>query len=60
MGLHAGSRKRFKAEVVGIRAAFSRIIFKYVATEDDVTASIALPEVRKAFLTMADSEPMQE
>ena len=60
MGLHAGTRKRFKAEIVAIRAQFPRITVKYIATEDGVTASIALPEVRTAFLTMADIEPMEE
>jgi hypothetical protein len=30
---------------------------KYVAAEDDNTAAIALPEMRTAYLTMADVEP---
>ena len=57
MGLHAGSRKRFKAEVVGLRTQFPRIIVKYLATEDDVTTTIALPEMKTAYLMMADVEP---
>ena len=57
MGLHAGARKRFKAEVVKIRTQFPRIVVKYTATEDDNTAAIALPEMRTAYLTMADVEP---
>ena len=57
MGLHAGTRKRFKAEVVKLRPQFPRIVVKYTATEDDNTAVIALPEMRTAYLTMADVEP---
>ena len=57
MGLHAGTRKRFKAEVVKLRPQFPRIVVKYTATEDDNTAAIALPEMRTAYLTMADVEP---
>jgi hypothetical protein len=57
MGLHAGTRKRFKAEVVKLRTQFPRIMVKYTATEDDNTAAIALPEMRTAYLTMADVEP---
>ena len=56
MGLHAGTRKRFKAEVVGLRTQFPRIIVKYFATEDDVTAAIALPEMKTAYLHMGDVE----
>ena len=44
MGLHAGTRKRFKAEVVGLRTQFPRIIVKYLSTEDGVKAAIALPD----------------
>ena len=40
MGLHAGTRKRFKAEVVKLRTQFPRIVVKYTATEDDNTAEI--------------------
>ena len=57
MGLHAGARKRFKAEVVSLRKQFPRIVVKYIATEDGNTTAIALPEVRTAYLTMADVEP---
>eukprot|EP00966_Prymnesium_polylepis_P301276 6961394-Prymnesium_polylepis.1 len=57
MGLHAGTRRRFKAEVVGLRKQFPRIIVNYIATEDGNTAAIALPEMRTAYVTMADVEP---
>ena len=57
MGLHAGSRKRFKAEVVSHRTQFPRIVVKYLSTEDDNTNAIALPEMRTAYLTMADIAP---
>ena len=57
MGLHAGVRKRFKAMVVKLRPQFPRIVVKYTATEDDNTATITLPEMRTAYLTMADVEP---
>ena len=56
IGLHAGARKRFKAEVIGLRKHFPRIIVKYIATEDDVTSAIALPEMKTAYLMMADVE----
>lgn len=55
-GLHAGARKRFKAEVIGLRKNFPRIIVKYTATEDDVTNAIALPEMKTAYLMMTDVE----
>ena len=48
---------RFKAEVVGLRKQFPRIIVKYTATEDGNTAAIALPEMRTAYVTMVDVEP---
>ena len=57
MGLHAGARKRFKAEAMALRKQFPRIVVKYMATEDDNTASIALPEMKTAYLMMADIEP---
>ena len=56
MGLHAGQRKRFKAEVISLRTQFPRIVVKYIATEDGVTAAIALPEMT-AYLHAADVEP---
>ena len=56
-GLHAGSRKRFRAEVTALRKQFPHIVVKYIAAEDGNTAAIALPEVRTAYLTMADVEP---
>ena len=56
MGLHAGSRKRFRAEVVSLRTQFPRIVVKYISTEDGITAPIALPEM-KAYLCAADVEP---
>ena len=57
MGLHAGARKRFKAEVVGLRNQFPRIIVKYTAAEDGNTNAIALPEMNTAYLCAADIEP---
>ena len=57
MGLHAGSRKRFKAKVVCHRTQFPRIVVKYISTEDDITTPIALPEMRTAYVTMADVAP---
>ena len=57
MGLHAGSRKRFKAEVVSLHTNFPRIMVKYISSEDGETASIALPEMATARLHAADIEP---
>ena len=57
MGLYAGSRKRFKAVVTGLRKQFPRIVVKYIATEDGNTTAIALPEMKTAYVMMADVEP---
>ena len=57
MGLHAGTRKRFKAQVIGLRKQFPRIIVKYTASEDGNTNAIALPEMPTAYLCAADVEP---
>ena len=50
------SRKRFKAEVFKLRTQFPRVVVKHIATQDDNTAAIALPEMRTAYLTMVDVE----
>jgi hypothetical protein len=42
--------------LVKLRSQFPRIVVKYIATEDGNTAAIALPEMRTAYLTMADVE----
>ena len=57
MGLHAGARKRFKAEVLSLRTQFPRIVVKYFASEEGNTNAIALPEMRTAYVTMADVAP---
>ena len=57
MGLHAGQRKRFRAEVTSLRTQFPRIVVKYTAYEDGGTAAIALPEMRTAYLCAADVQP---
>ena len=57
MGLHAGSRKRFKAEVISLRTQFPRIVVKYIADEGNNKNLIALPEMITAYVTMADVEP---
>ena len=56
-GLHAGQRKRFRAEVTGLRNCFPRIVVKYTATEEGEAAAIALPEMRMAYLHAADVGP---
>ena len=56
-GLHAGARKRFKATVVKLRTQFPRIVVKYLAAEDGATHSLALPELKVAYLTSEDIEP---
>ena len=53
-GLHAGVRKRFKAEVVKHRKQFPRLVVRFTSTEDGVTAPIALPEMKTAYLHAAD------
>ena len=53
-GLHAGARKRFKAEIVKHRKQFPRLVVRFKSTEDGVTAPIALPEMKTAYLHAAD------
>ena len=57
-GLHAGTKKRFRARVLKLRAHFPRIVVQYEATEAGVTHPLALPEVRTAYLTSAEVEEM--
>ena len=55
MGLRAGVRMRFRARVTGLRKQFPRIVVTYTATEDGAgTSALALPEMKTAYLTMAD------
>ena len=54
MGLRAGVRMRFKAEVVKLRNQFPRIVVKYIATEEDETSRHVLPDVLTAYLHMGD------
>ena len=59
-GLHAGVRRKFKANVVKLRVQFPRIVVRYEATADGETHPLALPEMPVAFLTAADVEEMDE
>ena len=56
MGLRAGVRMRFKAEVIKLRKQFPRIVVKYTATEEDETNRHVLPDVLTAYLHMGDVE----
>ena len=56
MGLRAGVRMRFKADVVKLRNQFPRIVVKYVATEEGETSRHVLPDVLTAYLHMGDIE----
>ena len=54
-GLHAGTKKKFRARVLKIRPTFPRIVVRFEATEDGTgTSAIELPEMRLAYVTMAD------
>ena len=54
-GLHAGIRKRFRATVLKIRTSWPRIVVRYDSTEDGLgTSAIELPEMKSAYLSMAD------
>ena len=58
MGLRAGVRMRFRAEVTALRTHFPRIVVRYTASEDGTaTHPLALPEMRVAYVTMADVAP---
>ena len=54
MGLRAGVRMRFKAEVIKLRKQFPRIVVKYTATEEGETSRHVLPDVLTAYLHMGD------
>ena len=57
-GLRAGVRMRFRAEVTALRVQFPRIVVRYTASEDGTaTHPHALPEMRTAYVTMADVAP---
>ena len=49
---------RFRARVTSLRKQFPRIVVTYTATEDGTsTSALALPEMKTAYLTMADVFP---
>ena len=60
MGLHAGTRKRFRAEVIKLRTQFPRIVVKYTATEGGGTLPLELPDPVTAYLHAGDVEPFGE
>ena len=56
-GLHAGSRKLFRAKVLRLRTQYPRIVVEYLSTEDGSgTSALELPEMRTAYLTINDIE----
>ena len=57
MGLHAGTRKRFKAKVMKLRKQFPRIVVKYIEDETGGAHPLQLPDPSIAYLTMSDVEP---
>ena len=57
MGLHAGTRKRFKARVTKLRKMYPRIVVRYLEDESGNTNRLALPDPITAYLTMSDIEP---
>ena len=58
-GLHAGTRKLFRAQVVNVRAQFPRIVVKYISTLDGTgTHTLQLPELQTAYLTSADIQQL--
>ena len=56
MGLRAGVRMRFRAEVTKVRTQFPRIVVKYLATEEGQTSRHVLPDLITAYLHMGDVE----
>ena len=54
MGLRAGVRMRFKAEVISLRSKCPRIVVKYLEAEDGETSALALPELLTAYLHAGD------
>ena len=57
-GLHAGTKKKFRARVLQIRrTGWPRIVVRFEATADGRgTSAIELPEMRTAYVTMAEIE----
>jgi hypothetical protein len=56
-GLHAGARRRFKAEVVKHRKQFPRLVVRYIATEAGGSHRLELPDPITAYLHAADVAP---
>ena len=60
-GLHAGIKKKFRARVIKLRPTFPRIVVRFEATEDGSgTSAIELPEIKTAYVTMADIEEIAD
>ena len=57
MGLHAGTRKRFKARVTKLRKLFPRIVVRYLEDENGNVHPLTLPDPITAYVTMSDIEP---
>ena len=58
-GLHAGTRKKFRARVIDLRrSGWPRIVVKYEALDDGTvpTSDLLLPEMKVAYLSLADLE----
>jgi len=53
IGLHAGVKRRFVAEVVKLRKTFPRIHVRFLSDEDGNTQRHAIPDL-DAYLTMSD------
>ena len=56
-GLHAGTRKRFKARVVKLRNLFPRIVVKFFEDENGETNPLSLPEMQIAYVLILDVSP---
>ena len=58
IGLWAGTRKRFRARVVSVRAQFPRIVVYFTSTEDGVgSGALQLPDMRTAYVHAGEVEP---
>ena len=61
MGLHAGTKKRFRARVLSLRNnAWPRIVVQFYALEDGTVpaSALMLPEMKTAYVSMEDIAPL--
>ena len=57
MGSNAGEHRKYKAMLMGVRAAFPPVLVRYIGTADGSTNVLLLPSVAKSFVHVWQVEP---